>query len=60
MELHGFDLMFIYDSRLVGISFHNAVMPLNSNETAQQRFERYAPLFQLMISSIDVFNRYEK
>jgi hypothetical protein len=60
MELHGFDLMFIYDSRLVGISFHNAVMPLNSNETAQQRFERYAPLFQLMISSVDVFNRYEK
>ena len=60
MELHGFDLMFIYESRLVGVSFQNAVSPLDSNETAQQKFEHYAPLFQLMISSIDVFNRYEK
>ena len=60
IEFHGFDLMFIYESRLVGVSFQNAISPLDSNETTQQKFERYAPLFQLMISSIDVFNRYEK
>lgn len=60
MEVHGFDLMFIYENRLAGVAFHNATSPLDSNETAQQRFERYAPLFQLMISSIDIFNRYEK
>lgn len=60
LELHGFDLMFLYESRLVGVSFQNTISPHNSNETAEQKFERYAPLFQLMISSIDVFNRYEK
>jgi hypothetical protein len=60
IELHGFDLMFIYGSRLVGVSFQNAISPLDSNETTQRKFERYAPLFQLMISSIDVFNRYDK
>ena len=58
-QMHSLVFAFIHKDCLIFVSLSTMSKPGLSEENAKDMFWRNGPLFQLIVNSIDVFNRYE-
>gem|GEM_PF-1624530 len=59
MDTHGLGFTMVEDGKMVHITFMVSQRKAENNGKIQTRFEHFAPVFQLMLNSLDFYDKYD-